>query len=92
MPSSIPNGYFLEHSELRDGLFKPGSSRQFLCHSGYFIKGPDTFTCEDSGKWIPEEPVQCLPSLAIKSMFWYKLYAFQPYKASYLFDFDNIPI
>ena len=39
------------------GGFVFGAHVYYNCNKGYKLKGPDTLTCGEDGKWVGETPV-----------------------------------
>ena len=39
------------------GRFVFGAHVYYTCNKGYKLKGPDTLTCGEDGKWVGETPV-----------------------------------
>ncbi|CAL4063764.1 unnamed protein product, partial [Meganyctiphanes norvegica] len=63
LPEPPVNGYYLEVEEAGDPQYPVGARLQFVCHSGYKIRGPDVFTCRRAGEWSPApQRSTCLPS------------------------------
>ncbi|KAB7500242.1 CUB and sushi domain-containing protein 2, partial [Armadillidium nasatum] len=61
-PVEIINGYYIELFESSDSFYPLGARLQFICHSGYLLKGPDMFICDETGKWTPENQPECVLS------------------------------
>ncbi|KAK8378444.1 hypothetical protein O3P69_011150 [Scylla paramamosain] len=59
----VMNGYYFEITGSWDGQEYPANARvQFVCHTGYVLSGPDQFTCEKGGVWVPRKEVpHCEP-------------------------------
>ncbi|XP_050692400.1 uncharacterized protein LOC126983611 isoform X2 [Eriocheir sinensis] len=63
----VMNGYYLEVTGSWDGQeyqeYPAGARIQFVCHTGYILRGPDRFLCQKGGVWVPRKVVpQCEPS------------------------------
>ncbi|XP_071537075.1 sushi domain-containing protein 4-like isoform X2 [Panulirus ornatus] len=62
-PDPVMNGYFLEVIGSSDLQYPPEAELQFVCHTGYVLRGPDKFICSGSGSgWIPRRQPRCEPS------------------------------
>ncbi|XP_066951483.1 uncharacterized protein [Macrobrachium rosenbergii] len=61
-PSPVMNGYYIEIAGSSDQQYPPGARLQFVCHTGYILKGPDIFLCKEADGWIPRRKPKCEPS------------------------------
>ncbi|KAK7018696.1 hypothetical protein SK128_026495, partial [Halocaridina rubra] len=61
-PDPVMNGYFIELSGSYDQQYPPGARLQFVCHTGYILKGSDLFICNEVRGWSPRRKPKCEPS------------------------------
>ncbi|KAK3851290.1 hypothetical protein Pcinc_042055, partial [Petrolisthes cinctipes] len=61
-PEPVVNGYYLEVTGSSDHEYPPGARLQFVCHTGYILRGPDAYMCNKAGEWEPRRRPLCMPS------------------------------
>ena len=58
-PAPSPDNGYLSYNKNSNGTIPAGSLAKYTCQDGYSLIGPSVKVCNQTGEWLPLDPVIC---------------------------------